>query len=272
MRTLKLPCSATAPLLSLVLLLAAAPVARTQTAPVPSAAGPPAAAPASTGIRTLILVRHGAYDEEDERDPDVGRALTEEGREQARFVAERLAGFPVRVDVVHASTMTRARQTAEIIGAALRLAPRPSRLIRECTPPTEREDIMAREKPAELAACRDTLELAWARFFVPSPERDSAEVLVSHANVIRYLTGKALGLDPLRWLRMSLGNCSITTIRVRPDGRCQVLEVGDVGHLPPRLQSRLWTPAPRPAPAARRPEVASSCCRYARSTGEPRIH
>lgn len=230
--------------LALVFMLAAAPVARTQ-----SAGAPPTATPTPTGIRTLILVRHGAYDEDDTRDPDVGRALTDEGREQARFVAERLASFPVRVDAVHASTMTRARQTAEIIGATLALPPRPSRLIRECTPPTEREDIMAREKPADLAACRDTLELAWARHFVPSPERDSVEVLVCHGNVIRYLTGKALGLDPLRWLRMSLGNCSITTIRVRPDGRCQVLEVGDVGHLPPRLQARLWSPAPRPAPA-----------------------
>ena len=113
---------------------------------------------------------------------------------------------------------------------------------------------MAREKPDSLAACRDTLEQAWARYFVPSPERDSVEVLVCHGNVIRYLTGKALGLDPLRWLRMAIGNCSITTIRVRPDGRCQVLEVGDVGHLPPRLQTRLWFPAPRaarPAPAGR---------------------
>jgi serine/threonine-protein phosphatase PGAM5 len=198
-------------------------------------------------VRTVILVRHGAYDEADERDPDLGRALTEEGREQARLVAERLASFPVRVDAVHASTMTRARQTAGIIGTSLRMEPRLSRLIRECTPPSERADIMARETPQSLAACTDTLQQAWARFFVPSPERDSTVVLVCHGNVIRYLTAKALGLDSLRWLRMSVGNCSITTLRVRPDGRCQVLEVGDVGHLPPRLQSRLWSPAPRPA-------------------------
>jgi serine/threonine-protein phosphatase PGAM5 len=231
--------------------LAAPPPAADPPAANQPAVSQPAVRENGTGLRTLILVRHGAYDEADERDPDVGRALTDEGREQANLVAERLATFPVRVDAVHASTMTRARQTAEIIGATLGLAPRPSRLIRECTPPTEREDIMAREKPSDLAVCRDTLELAWSRFFVPSPERDSVEVLVCHGNVIRYLTGRALGLDPLRWLRMSLGNCSITTIRVRPDGRMQVLEVGDVGHLPPRLQSRLWTPAPRPAPAAR---------------------
>jgi serine/threonine-protein phosphatase PGAM5 len=236
--------------LAVALLLAALLVAET----LAQSAATPAIAPPSGGVRTVILIRHGAYDEDDQRDPDVGRALTEEGREQARLVAERLASFPVRVDAVHASTMTRARQTAEIIGAALALPPRPSRLIRECTPPTEREDIMARETPQGLAACRDTLDQAWARHFLPTLGRDSVEVLVCHGNVIRYLTGRALGLDPLRWLRMSLGNCSVTTIRVRPDGRYQVLEVGDVGHLPPRLQSRLWFPAPpaaRPAPAGK---------------------
>jgi len=45
-------------------------------APVSSLAGadgPPA------GTRTLYLIRHGAYDEEDPRDPEVGRALTERG-------------------------------------------------------------------------------------------------------------------------------------------------------------------------------------------------
>lgn len=190
--------------------------------------------PSGRGVRTIILVRHGAYDETDKRDPDVGRALTAEGREQARVTAERLAGLGVRVDALHSSTMTRARETAAIIGDALSLAPSLSRTIRECTPPTEREDIMARQSPEGLAACRDSLERAWERYFRPSPARDSLEVVVCHGNVIRFLTGKALGLAPDRWLRMSVGNCSLTTIRVRPDGSCQVLQVGDVGHLPSR--------------------------------------
>lgn len=220
------------------------------------AADPPRGNPPGRGVRTLVLVRHGAYDEADPRDPDVGRALTVEGREQARRAGARLAGFPLRVDAVHASTMTRARQTGEIVAAALRQPLRLSRLIRECTPPTERADIMARERPEDLSACRDTLELAWSRFFRPSPVRDSTEVLVCHGNVIRWLTGRALGLDPMNWLRMSIGNASLTTIRVRPDGSCQVLGVGDVGHLPNALQQRLWFPAPAAASRPARPDSA----------------
>lgn len=226
-------------------------------APHAAWAADPPGNPPGRGVRTLILIRHGAYEEDDPREPDVGKALTAEGREQARLTGGRLAGLPLRIDAIHASTMTRARQTGEILAAALKLPLQPSRLIRECTPPTERADIMAREKPEELAACTDTLGQAWTRWFRPSPERDSTEVLVCHGNVIRWLTGRALGLDAMRWLRMSLGNCSLTTIRVRPDGTAQVLGVGDLGHLPNALQQRLWFPAPA-APASARPAGADS--------------
>jgi serine/threonine-protein phosphatase PGAM5 len=232
----------------LILIAAAASV---RAADMPAAVPP---APAGRGVRTLILVRHGVYDDADPADPDVGKALTNDGREQAALTGIRLTNFPFHIDALHASTMTRARQTAEIIGKALKMTPQPSRLIRECTPPTEREDVMRDQKPGEPEACVDTLELAWARFFRPSPAKDSTEVLVAHANVIRWLTSKALGLDAKLWLRMTLGNCSITVIRVRSDGKCQVMAVGDVGHLPNRLQERLWFPAP---PTAARADTAA---------------
>lgn len=208
------------------------------------AADPPKGNPPGKGVRTLILVRHGIYDPDDTQDPDVGLGLNAEGREQAQATAQRFANYPLHVDALWTSTMTRARQTADIIAPALRLPAQRTRLIRECTPPTERADIMSREKPADLEACRDTLELAWKRFFRPSPDRDSTEVLVCHGNVIRWFTARAIGLEDVKWLRMALGNCSITTIRVRPDGSTQLLQYADVGHLSPKLQERLWFPAP----------------------------
>jgi len=212
------------------------------------AADPPRGNPPGKGVRTIILVRHGLYDPDDTQDPDVGLGLNDEGRAQAQATAQRFASYPLHVDALHTSTMTRARQTAEILAPALKLKPQPSRLIRECTPATERGDIMAREKPGDPEACRDTLEMAWKRFFRPSPERDSTEVLVCHGNVIRWFTARAIGLEDAKWLRMALGNCSLTTIRVRPDGTTQLMQFGDVGHLSAKLQERLWFPAP-PAPA-----------------------
>jgi serine/threonine-protein phosphatase PGAM5 len=55
--------------------------------------------------------------------------------------------------------------------------------------------------------------------------------------VIRYLVTRALGVDSEAWLEMSVGNASITEIRVEPDGRFKVIAVGDVGHLPPAMLS-----------------------------------
>ena len=204
-------------------------------APVSSLAGadgPPA------GTRTLYLIRHGAYDEEDPRDPEVGRALTERGREQARLTGARLAQLPTPLDAFYASPMTRARQTGEIIGAALGgRAPMLVAEIKECTPPTVRADIMARERPGAPDSCRQTLDTAWDRFFRPTAGRDSTVALVCHGNVIRYFTARALGLDPKLWLTMGIANCSLTIVQVRPDSSTRLIAFGDAGHLPPELQT-----------------------------------
>jgi serine/threonine-protein phosphatase PGAM5 len=55
--------------------------------------------------------------------------------------------------------------------------------------------------------------------------------------VIRYFVMKALAVDATHWLQMTVGNASITVIRVEANGAIHVLSVGDVGHLPPNLQS-----------------------------------
>ena len=60
-------------------------------------------------------------------------------------------------------------------------------------------------------------------------------LLVCHGNVIRYLAGRAIGLDPMKWLNMSIPHASLTTVRVRDDGRMQLLALGDSGFLPAAL-------------------------------------
>ena len=164
-----------------------------------AALAPRAAAQATPGkgLRTLILVRHGVYDENDARDAEIGKALLPEGREQARLTGARLAAWPARVDVVHASPMTRARETAEIIARSLPgRSPGPDRDLRECTPPTYREDVMADLEPGEADSCAARLDAVFARYFRPSPARDSTEVLVCHGNVIRWLTCPRAGRGP----------------------------------------------------------------------------
>jgi serine/threonine-protein phosphatase PGAM5 len=204
----------------------------------------PAWAQEGEGVRTLYIVRHGFYDYEDEADPDVGKALYPIGVAQARLTAARLRGMPVEFTAIFASTMTRARQTAFVMAADFPgLEVQQTRILRECTPTTWREDIMAEVTAEEAAECEAQLDDAFSQFFTPSPDRDRHEILVCHGNVTRYLVMRALGVDRHAWLGMSVGNCGITTIRIAADGAIKVLGVGDVGHIPPNLRTGLFSDA-----------------------------
>ena len=194
-----------------------------------------------SGVRTIYLIRHGQYDHEDDSDPDVGKALVPLGVAQARLVAARLAALPVEMTSLTSSTMTRARQTALVIGGDFpNLALRKSELIRECTPSTWREDIMADTFPDAVEACERNLDRAFSKYFVPSPDEDRHDIIVCHGNVIRYFVTKVLGVDTESWLGMAIGNCSLTIVRIKPDGSMKLLTYGDVGHLPPNMQTGLY--------------------------------
>lgn len=48
------------------------------------------------------------------------------------------------------------------------------------------------------------------------------------------LSRRALQVPPEAWLRMSLGNGSITRVTIRPSGHVSLKELGNTGHLPPK--------------------------------------
>jgi serine/threonine-protein phosphatase PGAM5 len=194
--------------------------------------------PAALFVRTIYLIRHGDYDRKEDR-PD-GGPLTALGLAQARLVAARLAGLPIKVDSITSSTMTRAEQTAAEIGQLFpTIELKRSASLRECTPATWRADIMKTTTPAETQAAQEQLDRAFAELFVPAAGSERHEIVVCHGNVIRYFVTKALGVDPKAWLGMALAHGSLTTIQVTPTGSFRVLGVGDSGHIPPNLTSGL---------------------------------
>jgi phosphohistidine phosphatase len=65
----------------------------------------------------IYFMRHGKAEESGLVRSDAERALTEPGREEVREVAERLKAARVRCELVLASPLVRARQTAEIVQA-----------------------------------------------------------------------------------------------------------------------------------------------------------
>jgi probable phosphoglycerate mutase len=73
-------------------------------------------------MTTLLLVRHGETDwnAEGKLQGHTDRPLNAYGRRQAQTLADRFAGEPI--DALYASDLSRARETAEILGAKLGLA------------------------------------------------------------------------------------------------------------------------------------------------------
>ena len=193
---------------------------------------PPKPAP-----RTIILVRHGNY-VADPKDSSPGPGLSPLGIAQARLAAARLTAMPGDFDVIYASPMTRAAETAKVIAAELPgVALETVNELAECTPATRRKEITRDKKPEELTACAATLDALFKQKFVPTRGTPRREIFVCHGNVTRYLVTRALDVDTAAWLEMSVGHASLTTILVEPDGRFKVIAVGDIGHIPPNMQT-----------------------------------
>jgi serine/threonine-protein phosphatase PGAM5 len=219
-----------------VLFVAAVSVATT----APARAQTPAAKKPS-GTHYVILIRHGMYDSDSTVTDDAkGNALNALGHEQARLTGQRLKGLPVKIHALVTSPYLRALETAEDIGAVIGMKPVVDTLLHECTPRFEsRPDYTRLASDEEMAACETNLGAAFGRYFAPTPEADTHDVLVCHGNVIRWLVCKAMGIDPHNWRRFTIGNGSITALVVAPDGTLRMAAYSDTGHIP--VEKQTWT-------------------------------
>jgi len=199
--------------------------------------------------RHLILIRHGQYHIENDDDKD--RTLTQLGREQLQMTGQRLKAMTtdgkISYDKIHVSTMTRALESAAIIGAELMGVPAGTgdALLCEGAPyPPEPPHWPVSDKGKNASKLRyafldgPRIEAAFRKYFHRAnyeQVNDSYEIIVCHANVIRYFAMRALQLPPEAWLRISLKNGSITTISITPTGKVALRTLGDAGHMPPDL-------------------------------------
>ncbi|KAM7311261.1 serine/threonine-protein phosphatase Pgam5, mitochondrial isoform X1 [Ixodes scapularis] len=188
-----------------------------------------------TAIRHLYLIRHGQYNLKGDSDRDL--ILTELGRKQADVTGQRLKQLNVPFSRMVFSTMARATETARIIHGHFEHLPlEPCELIREGAP-IPPEPPSGAWKPEAKVFFTDgaRIEAGFRKYFYrasPSQAEDSHEIIVCHANVIRYWICRALQFPPEGWLRFSLTNCSISVVSILPSGRVLVRTVGDSGHLP----------------------------------------
>lgn len=176
------------------------------------------------GTRTLVFLRHGQYDAEN------GGVLTVLGREQARLAGKYLETF--RFDVVWASTLTRAKETADIVAMHLGgMKVRHTGLLREgLYTKVEGYEVPASERREDRARA----DAAYAKI-VRTSRTDRAELVVCHGNLIRYFMCRALHTPSTNWLRMTTSHCGLSRVVVRDTGAVRVVSYNETSHLPMKL-------------------------------------
>ena len=206
--------------------------------------------PRGKKTRYIILVRHGQYHTEEKLDEN--RKLTELGHRQAELLVQRVEGLSWKPTRIWSSTLTRAKQTADHFRQSKEFAT----LFDDSSDdesgsddvqgyieepnlcegrPYQSVPVHRRYTKAQVAKDGTRINRAFRRLFYRAPadqEEDSYDLVVCHANVIRYFVCRALQLPPEAWLRFSLPHCSMTILTIRPSGNVSVRCVGDSGFLP----------------------------------------
>ncbi|VDM01447.1 unnamed protein product [Schistocephalus solidus] len=184
--------------------------------------------------RHIILVRHGQYHYAAD---DSDCHLTKLGREQTDYTGQRLKQLNLPYSRIIYSTMTRAvESTDEIIKHLPEVPAVPCDRLREGAPfPPQppvpnwpaSENAFSEDGPRIEAAFNHYMHRA-----DPDQEKDSYEILVCHANVIRYFVCRSLQLPPEAWIRMTLDHGSLTWITIRPSGTVSLRWLGNSGYMP----------------------------------------
>jgi len=194
--------------------------------------------------RNLILIRHGQYNAAG--DDDCKHTLTELGREQAAFAGKKLASMGIKFTSITCSTLTRAIQTSNIILQNIDIGKQKDLkletkdpLLSEGTPcipePPYHNPELWNPPERDVVVEGSRIEAGFRKYFHradPSQEDDSWEIIVCHANVIRYFSCRALQFPPEGWLRISLDHCSITRFTILPTGEVILRGLGDSGYIP----------------------------------------
>ncbi|XP_028680093.1 serine/threonine-protein phosphatase PGAM5, mitochondrial isoform X1 [Erpetoichthys calabaricus] len=191
--------------------------------------------------RHILLIRHSQYNLNGHSDKD--RTLTGLGQEQAELTGQRLATLGLKYDVLIHSSMTRAVETANIISKYIPGIQRVScDLLREGAP-IEPDPPINHWKPDSVQYYEDgaRIEAAFRRYIHRAETNqleDTYEIIICHANVIRYFVCRALQFPSEGWLRMGLNHGSITWLTIRPSGRVILRTLGDSGFMPPEKVTR----------------------------------
>ncbi|MCX6381142.1 MAG: histidine phosphatase family protein [Armatimonadetes bacterium] len=207
--------------------------------------------------RQIYLIRHGITDwnRDSRMQGQTDIPLNEEGLEQARRIAERLANLSSPPQRIVSSDLSRARQTAETVAQRLNLCIETTPLLRETNlgdwEGLTHNEIIERGD-AELFARyqensfinrppnAETLESAWERMVsalaqIKARYPSESIAIVGHGGSLRVLIYDALGAPVSSVNRIWLANASLSIIEERfregKEIRRGIALLNDTGHL-----------------------------------------
>jgi broad specificity phosphatase PhoE len=223
----------------------------------------------TTSATRLFLVRHGATQRtaEDRFSGSVGVDLSDEGRRQAGFLAERLA--PEKVAAVYSSPLSRTLETAAIVARPHQLTPIERDGLREIShgrwEGLTRHEVETRF-PGEYAAWE-----ADPFTFAPEAGESGVAVLaralpvlrdivvrhagqnvvvVSHKATLRLLLSSLLGFDARGYRdRLDQSPACLNVVDFKDPVRARLMLFNDTSHYAPQLPapgkhlSRWWDPS-----------------------------
>lgn len=205
---------------------------------------------------TALLIRHGLTDWNQEKrwQGHYNMPLNAIGQEQARRLARRLRGWPIRA--LYSSDLARAAGTAQVIAEHLGLEP--------IFDPAWRELHVGLFEGHTRDEIRERFPDVWAniaRGFLEAPEGETLAdlarrvvprfdelvgahqgemfAIVSHGATLRSLLSHILGLDGNRLPRLTLdGNTGLSIVEVRLGRPAVITRLNDTAHL--EIEGGAW--------------------------------
>ncbi|CAF1040100.1 unnamed protein product [Adineta ricciae] len=165
----------------------------------------------TSALRHLYLIRHGQYFDNAQSLSEM--KLTILGREQLKYTGIRLNQMNIQFNrLIHSDAN---------LTEGLPVAPVPYAGISQ-------RDVDSYGDKARIDA-------AFATYFHRARHnqpRETHDILVFHANLLRYFICKVMQFPTQAWLRMTLNHGSITQITILSDGSIIMKSMGDSGFIP----------------------------------------
>ena len=203
------------------------------------------------GVRVL-LVRHGetVWNQENRWQGQADTPLSETGYDQARQLARRLQNEERPIRAIYTSDLSRARDTADILGQVLGVTPLETAAWREMNIGTWSgltTSEVATRHAEEWARLRQGEDLprgggeTFAQFqgrLVQSSQRFIRDhrgeqiIVVTHGGAVRAFLLHCRGLDMNQFGQIEkIGNTGISEVSLFPDGEAEIHTINSIAHL-----------------------------------------